>query len=99
MEISGQGRFQKLADILGVQEVERPSFKSRAHAGEPSDQVEISERAKELQRIKALVEQVDTAGAERADEVRKAMKSGRYNISGQAVADAMLRHVLTDAVI
>ncbi|MGH7232570.1 MAG: flagellar biosynthesis anti-sigma factor FlgM [Nitrospiraceae bacterium] len=100
MEISGHGRFQELANLLlGVQESDRSSQKARVNSGDPRDQVEISQRAKEIQGIKTRVEQSDTGRSERVEQIRTAIETGTYNMSGQAVADAILRNVLTDAVL
>ena len=100
MEISGHRRFQELANfLLGVHESDRTSIRSGADSEDSRDQVEISQSAKEIQRVKKLVEQSDNDRSQHVEQIRKAIATGTYNISEEAVADAMLRHILTDAVL
>jgi negative regulator of flagellin synthesis FlgM len=100
MEISGHGRARDLASLLlGVQDADRGVGKKPAEAGAPQDQIEISEHAKEIQRIKALVGEPDAARLQRVEQLRDAVEAGTYNVDGRQVADALLRHVLTDSVL
>lgn len=101
MEISGHGRAQELAALLlGVQETsDRPMAKQTAGRGPQQDQVEISQQAKEIQRIKALVAAPDAARAEHVEQLRQAVDNGTYDVNGRTVADALIRHVLTDAAL
>ena len=99
MHISGHGRTGELAGLLlGVQEVDRPASKAKAPAA-PRDQVDISEQAKEMARIKALAQQDDPARTERIEKIRQAVDGGTYNVNGRTAADALIRHVLTEAVL
>jgi negative regulator of flagellin synthesis FlgM len=101
MQISGHGKSDQLAKLLlGVQEAERSGARqAAAHKEAGKDQVHISEQAKELQRIRALAGEPDRARSERVDRIRQAIDSGTYNVSGRTVGDAILKQVLTDAVL
>lgn len=100
MQISGHGRAHELAGLLlGVQEVERPSPSKAKTPDSRHDQVDISEHAKEMARIKALAQESDPARAERVENIRQAVDGGTYTVNGRAAADALLRHVLTEAVL
>jgi negative regulator of flagellin synthesis FlgM len=100
MEISGSGRAQELATLLlGVQEADRPAAKPAPSPNPRQDQVDISEHAKEIQRIKGLVAVPDAARAEQIERIRQAIDAGTYDVSGRTVADALIRQVLTDAVL
>lgn len=99
MQISGHGRAHELASLLlGVQETERPS-QSKATPYAHQDQVDISEHAKEIARIKALAEKPDPERAERVHQIQQAVDGGTYNVSGRTAADALIRHTLTEAVL
>jgi negative regulator of flagellin synthesis FlgM len=37
--------------------------------------------------------------AEHVDRIKRALDSGTYDISGRAVGDALIKQVLTDAVL
>jgi negative regulator of flagellin synthesis FlgM len=101
MEISGQARAHQLANVLlGAQEVDRSSAATRNVSPQiRQDQVNISDQAKEISRIKALVNESDTDRSERVDQIRSAIDSGTYDMNGRKIADALIRHVLTDAVL
>lgn len=100
MQISGQGKADHLAKLLlGVQEADGPGAKPSAKREAAKDRVYISEQAKELQRIQTLAQEPDQARTERIDRIRHAMENGTYTVSGRQVGDAMLKEVLTDAVV
>lgn len=101
MEISGHGRADQLAKILlGVQPASGPSSaRSAAHKESGKDQVHISEQAKEMQRIRALGQEPDHERAARVDRIKQAIDSGTYDVSGRTVGDAIIKQVLTDAVL
>jgi len=101
MEISQNGRSADLAKILlGVQETERTTAKKAIPQETAThDRVQISERAKELQRLRAAAEQPNAERDARVEQIRQSVEGGTYRVDGQKVADAIIRHVLTDAVL
>lgn len=101
MEISNNGRAADLAKILlGVQETDRTHSKKNASQSTPSqDRVQISERAKELQRLRTAAEQPDHERDARVGQIQQSVEGGAYNVDGKKVADAIIRNVLTDAVL
>ncbi len=101
MEISNNGRAADLAKILlGVQETDRTHNKKTASQQTQSqDRVQISERAKELQRLRAAAEQPDAERDARVGQIQQSVEGGTYTVDGKKVADSMIRHVLADAVL
>ncbi|MCP9463261.1 MAG: flagellar biosynthesis anti-sigma factor FlgM [Nitrospira sp.] len=101
MHISGNGKADHLARLLfGVQDVDGLGGKSQTVSREPAtDQVQISERAKELQRMLAMVEQPDPARLERINRIRQEIENGTYDVSGRKVGDALIKYVLTDTIL
>ncbi len=101
MQISGQGNVDHLAKLLlGVQEPgSRRGYQSHSHPAAGKDEVQISTRAKELQKIQALANEPDQARAERVEQIRQSLDSGTYDVSGRKVGDAIIKQVLTDAVL
>ncbi|MBX3304482.1 MAG: flagellar biosynthesis anti-sigma factor FlgM [Nitrospira sp.] len=101
MQISGHGKVDHLAKVLlGVHEAENAAARQRtAQPKAGTDEVQISAQAKELQRIRELVNQPDSVRAEHVDRIKRALDSGTYDISGRAVGDALIKQVLTDAVL
>jgi negative regulator of flagellin synthesis FlgM len=101
MQISGHGKVDHLAKVLlGVHEAENSgSRQASVQAKAGKDEVQISAQAKELQRIRELVNQPDPERAQRVERIKRALDSGTYDISGRAVGDALIKQVLTDAVL
>ncbi|OQW35789.1 MAG: hypothetical protein A4E19_16195 [Nitrospira sp. SG-bin1] len=101
MQISGHGKVDHLAKLLlGVQETEGAGGRQatvRTQVGK--DRVQISAQAKELQRIRELANQPDPGRTEHVERIRRALDSGTYDVSGRSVGDALIKQVLTDAVL
>jgi negative regulator of flagellin synthesis FlgM len=101
MQISGHGKVDHLAKLLlGVQEPESAGGRQAAAPTQVGkDKVQISAQAKELQRIRELTNQPDPGRAEHVERIRRALDSGTYDVSGRAVGDAIIKQVLTDAIL
>jgi negative regulator of flagellin synthesis FlgM len=100
MQISGHGKPDHLAKLLlGIQGTDGVSAKQQTQQDGRQDRVQISDRAKEIQRIKALVDQPDAAREERIERISQSVDAGTYNVSAKKVADAIVRQTLTDAVL
>jgi negative regulator of flagellin synthesis FlgM len=100
MQISGHGKPDHLAKILlGVQGTEAARAKPLTQQDERQDRVQISEQAKEIQRIKALADQPDAAREERIERISRSIDAGTYSVSGKQIADALIRQTLTDSVL
>jgi negative regulator of flagellin synthesis FlgM len=100
MQISGHGKPDYLAKILlGIQGADGVSAKPLPPQGGHQDRVQISDRAKEIQRIKALADQPDAAREEQIAQISRSVDAGTYTVSGKQVADALIRQTLTDAVL
>jgi negative regulator of flagellin synthesis FlgM len=101
MQISGHGKVDHLAKLLlGVQETESSAGRqtaARTQGGK--DEVQISAQAKELQRIRELANQPDSERTEHVERIKRALDSGTYDVSGRAVGDALIKQVLTDAIL
>ncbi len=102
MQISGHGKVDHLAKLLlGVQETESSGGGRQAAARTQvgKDEVKISAQAKELQRIRELANQPDSERTEHVERIKRALDSGTYDVSGRAVGDALIKQVLTDAIL
>jgi negative regulator of flagellin synthesis FlgM len=105
MQISGHGQGQGKVDhlaklLLGVQEPESAGGRSATVGTKVGkDEVQISAQAKELQRIRELANQPDPGRTEHVDRIRRALDGGTYDVSGRAVGDAIVKQVLTDAML
>ena len=100
MQISGHGKPDLLAKILlGIQGTGSVSAKPNTQQDGRQDRVQISDQAKEIQRIKALADQPDAARAERIAQISRSVDAGTYMVSAKQVAEALIRQTLTDAVL
>ena len=100
MQISGNGRADQLATLLlGAQEGGSVGSNRRTSSDSRQDRVQISQQAKEIQRIRALADQPDDAREARIEEISRSVEAGTYNVTGRKVGDAVIRHALTDAAL
>ncbi|MEO5955491.1 MAG: flagellar biosynthesis anti-sigma factor FlgM [Nitrospiraceae bacterium] len=100
MQISGHGRADHLATLLlGAQEGAPVGANRRPSSDGRQDRVQISQQAKEIQRIKALADQPDAAREARIEQISRAVDAGTYNVTGSKVGDAIIRHALTEAAL
>ncbi len=100
MEISGHGRTKDLATLFwGAQDCGKSGEACASAYSQGGDQVQISSDAKDIQRILELTQAPNAARAEQIERLRQAIDSGTYDVSGRKVADAIIQHVLTDAVL
>ena len=56
----------------------------------------LSERARELARLKEIAQSMPEARSEKVDEIRKAVLNGTYTVSGTAVAESLLEELLIE---
>jgi len=67
----------------------KPEEKTRPKSA-PGDSVTLSDRSREAQRLKDLVEKVPDVRSERVAELRKAVQDGTYRVSGDKIAEKLL---------
>ncbi|OGW50109.1 MAG: flagellar biosynthesis anti-sigma factor FlgM [Nitrospirae bacterium RBG_19FT_COMBO_58_9] len=100
MQISGHCRADQLATLLlGTQEGASVGSNRRTSSDGRQDRVQISQQAKEIQRIKGLADEPDQAREARIEQISRSVDAGTYNVTGRKVADAIIRHALTDAAL
>ena len=101
MEIGRNNRADLAKLLLGAHGVERSQSRQPSLSGGSGqqDRVQISDHAKELQRVKALLDRPDVARQARVDHIRRSVEAGTYTMDGKKVADSMIRQVLTDSIL
>lgn len=89
------------ANIQSIREVKEDRIKEKAALKGPtdSDRVDISSKAKAVQRIKEEVDSLPDIRADRVDEARRAIESGTYNIKGEKVADRIIMESVIDSIL
>ena len=86
----GKDRVSSSRDIAG----EASSGVSEAML-QSSARVNISEKAKEMQRVKELAKQAPDVDAEKVAKFRALIANGEYKVDAQAIADRMLEDELS----
>ena len=81
---------QKVTSIdINVHKNERPS----------EERVELSKKASDLNKISNIIQNTPDVRKEKVALLREKIASGSYNISGQEIADKMLREFLLEDVL
>ncbi len=85
-------RVEQTGKVGGV-DATRPPVATPAINKDP---VDLSERAQELVRLNKESQKVLEARSEKVEGIRKAVEEGSYSVSGESVAESILRGLLTD---
>ena len=70
-----------------------------ATAKSKSDQVSLSEAAKQLNKLRGIVNSMPDVRADRAEELKNSIASGSYNVKGEAVAGKLIQSAIVDSLI
>lgn len=65
----------------------------------PADKVFVSKTSKEMQMIRQSVEQAPGIREDRVSSLKKAIKTGTYNLSGEEIAEKMISRSLVDNLL
>jgi len=61
--------------------------------------VDLSSKAKDIQKIKQVLDQTPEVNDEKIQELKRKIESGSYEINPGQIADKMLRESLIDTII
>lgn len=86
-QVSGQ-------NVKKVAEEQAISIQRKSTVQSPSkDRVDISERAKDAARLMEEIKAIPDIRTEKVDELREAIKSGRYRIDSVKLAEKILKEI------
>ncbi|MGE5553705.1 MAG: flagellar biosynthesis anti-sigma factor FlgM [Betaproteobacteria bacterium] len=92
--------LQQVQDALRVHlqktQVRRVDEVKKTRPSLGSDQVSLSPESKELQAIREQVAQAPEVREAKVAELKEAIKSGRYQVTGEEIAEQMLARSLVD---
>lgn len=63
------------------------------------DRIEVSEKAKVLQKAKSAVDASPDIRDEKVSEVKKAIAEGSYNVSSEEIAGSLIKKSIVDIVL
>ncbi|MEW5722979.1 MAG: flagellar biosynthesis anti-sigma factor FlgM [Thermodesulfobacteriota bacterium] len=77
--------------------------KPKAPAGQPAepetgDRVQLSERSREIARVRELVNAAPEVRTDKVAEIKARLKAGTYDVKAEKVADALIKHTLDETV-
>ncbi len=81
--IEGHGTVDRTSRTQATESPRRPA----EHSGTPHDSVDVSARAREIDRVANLIEASRT---ERLEQVRQALQNGTYHVSGEEIARKLI---------
>ncbi|MDY6864222.1 MAG: flagellar biosynthesis anti-sigma factor FlgM [Thermodesulfobacteriota bacterium] len=77
----------------------KEKLKKEKVAGEKEFEVNLSSRAKDIQKIRKALENVPDIRTEKVNSLKKMIKEGKYNISADKVAESILKESVLDEIL
>ena len=62
-----------------------------------SDQVELSSQARDIQRVRAVVQDAPEVRMDKVEAARRALQSGNLNLNGRDLAEKLLKDARTES--
>lgn len=99
MKIRGKKPGVEANKYVSKQRGTTPASKSvGVHKASEADNVNISPKAKELNRIKSMVQSVPEVRGKRVIRLKTDIANGDYNIDAEKVAEKMIERALKDTI-
>jgi len=98
----------KITDVVNVQD---PNFQNpdksavraqqtqQTEAVRREDQVTVSDRAKEISKLRTDVNNIPDVRTDKVNEVKNAINNNTYNVKGEAVAGKFIKEALIDSLV
>lgn len=96
MKVNGSDGYSPIQSLLqrirndGEPKVAQP----QAAGQQPAEKVEISAQAREIQKIKALLEEMPDVRGKRVEEIRAMIQEGRYKVDVDKLSDRILQALI-----
>lgn len=101
MRITDKSALIELANYLkGTEGVaERHDVHVKDASKDRADKVELSQRSKEIQKVREAVEASPDIRAEKVDALKSAIENRTYNVKGTEIAQGIIKRSLIDTVL
>jgi negative regulator of flagellin synthesis FlgM len=86
--IEGKKLFNKVQDLNKNQDLEKKENAQKTESDR--DKVSLSEKAKEINELKALIDGIPEIRSDKVDAIKKAIDAGTYNFDSQKIAQKIL---------
>ena len=90
-----QDLVQRIQQEKKEQEERKPSASSK---GSGEEKVEISGKARDIQRVKAAIAELPEVRQEKIEELKQQIQEGRYEMDMDKLADRILDSILTGSI-
>jgi negative regulator of flagellin synthesis FlgM len=93
--------IEEVSRLLAVTPSDRGTHQINARGsvsnGREAAQVEISTTAQEIQQVKRTINRLPDIREQRVAELKASIENGTYNVSGEDIADLIIRRTLADS--
>ncbi|MBM7623028.1 flagellar biosynthesis anti-sigma factor FlgM [Sporohalobacter salinus] len=90
---------EQLGQVLKVYNQKKSSKSTSEAKKTKGDKLSISTGAKELQEAKKALKNQPQIRKEKVERLKKQIKTGNYNVSGEEVAEKMLSRTIVDNLV
>lgn len=89
--IEGKDPNNKVKDITKRQDTEKKDNANKSD--DRNDKISVSGKAKEINELKRLINELPEIRTDRIEALKKAIESGNYNIDSQKIAEKLLEEL------
>lgn len=97
MKINGGGQYSPIQSLLQrIRSENEPKVSQLQESTrqQQTEKVEISRRAREIQKLEALLEELPEVRQQRVEEIRTMIQEGRYRVDLEKLSDRILQALL-----
>lgn len=96
MKIDSTGNYTPIDSLVQRGGIETDNRRAQGSQGEKQleERVEISARAREIQRIKTILEEMPEVRMEKVEEIRAMLQKGQYKVDLEALSEKLLEALL-----
>ena len=99
MKINNDDSLVNVRSLQSQQSEKTETKKPRHSSPDNSDQVKLSSRSKEFNRIKEVVENTPDERENKVAELKASIQDGSYSVDSEAVAQNMIQEHIIDLII
>ncbi|MEE8574415.1 MAG: flagellar biosynthesis anti-sigma factor FlgM [Thermodesulfobacteriota bacterium] len=100
MKVGADKLFLELnAYLRGVNEKSKEVESTGGAKGTSGDTVDISSESKEIGLAREIIDDTPDIDQEKVERIKAGIKDGTYNVSGEQVAESLLKHSLIDILL
>lgn len=99
MKINNDDSLVNVRSLQSAQAEKASTKKPRQNSPDNQDQVQLSSRSKEFNRIKEVLEQAPDVREEKVAELKASIQNGSYSVDSKGAAQNMVQEHILDLII